>query len=415
MTRIRVVPEQLRSLSAEFQQIAGDLKGTGQRVSAAFGGLDWESRQRTGVSGQVGRACDCANGLAAQAEALARYLATKAQAFEEADRQGVDGVGQIGVSLGKWMQGLLLGPGSRLAFPDRIVGATWNLGGVLAPLPGVPSVLLPLAGGSATLVGLGFLRELVLPDWLKRLINWLRGRGWVSDSEPTPPAPGRTPFGKLLDQPPPGEETHPQPAPTTPAPPAAQPTTRSPDQWWHDVPSQSQQGLTYGKQKTAYGCAPTATSMILDYWHARDPNNKTMSAQELLDINAGQGVFNSRGMSPSNIHDEVQALGYGVVEDHTNSDFSALREAVAQGPVIAIVKANVGTEESRPVSTLRPDGSTTHAVVVTGISPDGSHVRINDPWTGQTHTYSWEEFSKAWGADFGENAPRNSFVVIRPS
>jgi ABC-type bacteriocin/lantibiotic exporter with double-glycine peptidase domain len=80
-----------------------------------------------------------------------------------------------------------------------------------------------------------------------------------------------------------------------------------------------------------------------------------------------------------------------------------LREAVRKGPVLAIVKLG-----------LMATGDN-HAVVVTGISDDGQQVRINDPWDGQSHTYPWDQFSTSWGANFGKDAPKNSFVVIRPS
>ena len=171
--------------------------------------------------------------------------------------------------------------------------------------------------------------------------------------------------------------------------------------WWMDVPSKSQQGLTYSGGTTQYGCAPTATSMVLDYWHAQDSANQTMSAQDLLNVNADQGEFRSRGMSVTNIHDEVQRLGYGVVEDHIDSDLDTLKKEVADGPVIASVKLN-----------MKPSGNN-HSVVVTGISQD-NQVRVNDPWTGEAHTYSWEVFSQSWGADFGSGT-RNHFTVIRPS
>ncbi len=172
-------------------------------------------------------------------------------------------------------------------------------------------------------------------------------------------------------------------------------------QWWMDVPLQSQQGLKYGDNATQYGCTPTATSMILDYWHTQDPNNETTSAQELLDINAEQGEFSATGMSATNIHDEVRRLGYGVVEDRLGSNLDDLKQAVDQGPVIGIVKLNMKTSGEN------------HAVVVTGISED-NQVRVNDPWTGEAHTFSWDEFSQSWGADFGKNFTRNNFVTIRP-
>ena len=173
------------------------------------------------------------------------------------------------------------------------------------------------------------------------------------------------------------------------------------EQWWMDVPSKSQKDLTYNGRATQYGCAPTATSMLLDYWHAQDSANKTMSAQDLLDVNAEQGEFKSTGMSVTNIHDEVQRLGYGVVEDYVDSDLDTLKEHVAQGPVITAVKLNMKTSGEN------------HSIVVTGISQD-NQVRVNDPWTAESRTYSWEEFSRSWGADFGTGT-RNHFTVIRPS
>jgi uncharacterized protein YvpB len=73
--------------------------------------------------------------------------------------------------------------------------------------------------------------------------------------------------------------------------------------------------------------------------------------------------------------------------------------AVSDGPVMKIVKlgmVKVGTN---------------HAVVITGIS-DENEVRINDPWTGESKTYSREQFSHSWGANFGKNAPKNIFTTI---
>lgn len=170
--------------------------------------------------------------------------------------------------------------------------------------------------------------------------------------------------------------------------------------WWHDVPVTSQQGLQYNETNTQYGCAPTAVSMVLDYWHSQDPANPTMSAQALLDANVVQGTFKGKGMSITNIHDEVTNLGYERVEDFANADLDILRQHVEQGPVVAAVKLGMGT-----------DGNN-HSVVVTGISED-NQVRINDPWKGESKTYSWDEFSRSWGADFGSTS-KNHFTVIRP-
>lgn len=170
--------------------------------------------------------------------------------------------------------------------------------------------------------------------------------------------------------------------------------------WWRSVPEYSQHDLTYKGANTEYGCAPSSASMVLGYWHQQNPENLTMSAQDLLDSNVAQGEFDRFGMSSSNIHDDVSKLGY-TAQDHTNSSLDELKSAVADGPVIAIVKLGMKTD------------GTNHSVVVTGIS-DQNEVRVNDPWTGKAQTYSWEQFSKSWGANFGKDAPTNSFTLIKP-
>ena len=170
--------------------------------------------------------------------------------------------------------------------------------------------------------------------------------------------------------------------------------------WWHSVPEYSQHGLNYKGGKTEYGCVPASTSMVLEYWHQKDPANPTISAQELLDNNVTQGEFDRYGMSSSNIDDDVSKLGYKA-QDHTNASLDELKSAVADGPVVAVVKLG-----------MKPDG-TNHAVVVTGIS-EQNEVLVNDPWTGRADTYSWDQFSKSWGANFGKDAPTNSFTTIRP-
>ncbi len=89
MTRILVVPENLRSLSSQLHQAAQELNAISSRVGGTLVGLDWETRQKAGVDGQVNDTRSRAGALANQAETLARYLANKAQAFEQADAQGV--------------------------------------------------------------------------------------------------------------------------------------------------------------------------------------------------------------------------------------------------------------------------------------------------------------------------------------
>ncbi len=264
---------------------------------------------------------------------------------------------------------------------------------------------------------------LPISDLAECVRNWLSGRGWTTDADPatTPPTgsfgdlinsprlpvaePVKSAFSDLLE---PSDRETPEPSvanasvPPQPSVSTIAPESQGRDQWWLDVPVHSQLDLHLPSGAvTAYGCTPTAVSMILDYWHAKDPANRSVSAQDLLTANAAQGVFHN-GMSPTQIHDEVLGLGYTVVEDRVNSDFESLKSVVAAGPVMAIVKLGLKSEGEN------------HAVVVTGISPD-NELRINDPWDGQSRTYSWETFSKSWGADFGKDAPKNSFVVLRPT
>lgn len=89
MPRILVRPEALRTLSAQLQQAAQDLGGLGSRVNSSWSSLDWEVRQKTGLEGQTNDVRSRTSTLAAQADNLGRYLASKAQAFEEADQRGV--------------------------------------------------------------------------------------------------------------------------------------------------------------------------------------------------------------------------------------------------------------------------------------------------------------------------------------
>jgi len=179
------------------------------------------------------------------------------------------------------------------------------------------------------------------------------------------------------------------------------------EHWWNDVPFISQRGLNYGTARTTnWACVPAATAMVLEYWHGQDPANEVLSAQELLDINVRQGEFTEgAGMSPTRIHDEVgigeDGLGYTFVEDKMGASFEELQNAVIQGPVIVTVKLN-----------MRETG-VNHVVVVTGISPNGQQVRVNDPWAG-THTCTREEFTRSWGTNFGPNTSSNNFTIIRP-
>lgn len=86
MTRIVVQPEHLRVLASQCRRQADDLRATLASLSAALGGLDWETRLTTPVEGAWQSARSRGYALADQAESMAHVLERKAQAFEEADR-----------------------------------------------------------------------------------------------------------------------------------------------------------------------------------------------------------------------------------------------------------------------------------------------------------------------------------------
>ncbi len=414
--RILITPERLSELAGQFQQISAGLMDVGNRCQGALASLDWEARQRASVEEEVDRALRMATALAQRALEQSAFLESAASRFEEADRNGVVAVAAVTAGaaaalarvwggLPSWMQVRLGG------FAD------WERVSALlgAPLGGLTS-LQP--GGGTGLAGLSFLASLPwvgkpLYSLAESVWNWLHGYGWRENREfisPVPTDEPSIPKGQLANlirkgfaekaaspsasrQAAPaqsGDTVHEQTPPLTAAP------------FGHSVPLISQQGLKYGDQKTQYGCTAASTAMVLAYWHSRNPDLGRLSAQEILDANIKQGKFTGTGLSVSEVHDEVQDLGYSVVEDRINSDFDTLKRDVEQGPVIAIVK--LGMQKS----------GYNHAVVVTGISDDG-RVAVNDPWDGQQHEYPVEIFLASWGADFGgPDAPRNNYMVIRP-
>jgi hypothetical protein len=135
MTRILVDPDQLRSLSVRLQQTASDLQGVEGRVGSALGGLAWEARQKANVDGQANHARSQARALAAQADEMSRRLVAKAQAFEEADGQGVELLQVVGWSPPE------IRPSSIVAIPIAI--GVVSMAGVMAiPIIGITSNII---------------------------------------------------------------------------------------------------------------------------------------------------------------------------------------------------------------------------------------------------------------------------------
>jgi hypothetical protein len=182
--------------------------------------------------------------------------------------------------------------------------------------------------------------------------------------------------------------------------PVPDPVSHRDENGWKVVP-QSQLGLQYGEGGTQFGCVPTSTSMILDFWHRQDPKNQTESAQRLLNLNKEEGEFTATGMRPRYILDEAKELGYDA-EQVSNADRDVLKAHLENGPVMAIVRLN-----------MRTSGNV-HAVVVSGVREDNQQVQVSDPWTGATRQYAWDEFDGSWGSDLGTGVPRRNLIVIQP-
>ncbi|MBM3710318.1 MAG: WXG100 family type VII secretion target [Actinobacteria bacterium] len=164
------------------------------------------------------------------------------------------------------------------------------------------------------------------------------------------------------------------------------------------VPVKDQKNLIINGNNTDYGCTPTCVSMVTDFWHKIKPEEyKTIPPQKLLNDNLDS--FN-KGLSLSALEDDMKNLGYNT-KPYPNSDRFDLEAALEGGPVVAIVKLNMA------------GSGLNHSVVLTGISDEG-YVTVSDPWLNSIKKYSWEEFDKSWGADFGKGQPKRSFMTILP-
>lgn len=174
MPRIRVDPDTLRALSAEWQRKAGEIQSAAGRAGGALAGLDWEARQAAGADGEWGRARSLASNLAAEAERMARYLASKAQTFDEADRGGSAVMGSV---LGAFTDAQKAWSGwwsqmnGVMSFPQSFVQQILKLGSQLGQAPA--AVLASLAGLTGLAGVFGGQRTLrpVDPNWEKK-VTW---------------------------------------------------------------------------------------------------------------------------------------------------------------------------------------------------------------------------------------------------
>jgi hypothetical protein len=132
--RIVVIPERLQQLGSQMQQVGSQLRALDGRLGSATAGLSWEARSRANIDGSASQARSRARNLAEQAENLGRFLGARAQAFNDADRQGVNGMAQVAVGYAAMQRDWLEGPGAVHSFPLEEARTIAGLGQYLQPL-----------------------------------------------------------------------------------------------------------------------------------------------------------------------------------------------------------------------------------------------------------------------------------------
>lgn len=335
MTRILVVPEQLRSLSTQLRQTSRELNAISGRVGGALGELDWEARQKAGVDGVAGDARSRASALASQAETMAQYLIGKAQAFEAADQQGAAALPSVPTlpfptpvptpTIQPWPFPALIG--ITLPFIPSLVGIKWP-----------PQISLPLP-------------RIGLPSWLDNILH------------PTPPS--STPVAT--------------PTPAAPFIGPQKPTPQAPNVQPIVGPVKTPYASQWDPlvQSGRANCGPASLAMVIgQYGHA---TTTTDVASQVRDSATGYTDFKS---------DKAKELldSYSLTQHDVNS-LNSLQKQLEQGhPTIMLVdnKEYMRQEDGRSVPYPANMGfEAHHIVVVTGyeLGPDGKiqSVYINDP------------------------------------
>jgi hypothetical protein len=100
MQRIRVTTDLLHDLGLRLRQVATELRTLEARVTGAYARVEWEGPEVAALDGPVRQARGQALALADQADAFARQLAAKAQAFEAADAEGASSLTEVA---GAWL------------------------------------------------------------------------------------------------------------------------------------------------------------------------------------------------------------------------------------------------------------------------------------------------------------------------
>ncbi len=170
----------------------------------------------------------------------------------------------------------------------------------------------------------------------------------------------------------------------------------------YDVPILSQDGLMLNNAPTGVGCVPACIEMITSWWHGISDEYPILSAQEVIDRNAEQGLYIAgRGMSSQSAADELAELGYVHHMELNSSKEDLLKVFAKHGPVGLLVKTNW------------TPGTMNHIVVLTGYDPAEDIVTVNDPYYGRAVSWSWNAFDGIWGLNYAGDSDYTGSVVRR--
>lgn len=299
---------------------------------------------------------------------LADRATREVQEWEDVDNHGAQSMYGLGSQI-------IFQSGSSLPFP-----------GGLGSIPSYNNAILPLF---TALSIIPFFEN--LPTWLDSFLNkFFAPSATVSPTAEIPTPQMQTPDASV----------------TTPLGELNKQTMQAADE--SEKPANIQYDTSYDilpkSQGTLYGgaaCMPTSTSMVLDHYHAQNPNNQTATPDSLIGmLDKGDGTWGN-GIGLDKMNDDLAELGYTTTVSSGN--MGDLDAALKDGPVI--VNSQVGLVSS-PARDILPNGSVNHAIVVKAINSDS--VVVNDPWSGTEKIFSRPTFEKMW------NGGSNYMIAIRP-
>lgn len=175
----------------------------------------------------------------------------------------------------------------------------------------------------------------------------------------------------------------------------------------YDVPTISQANLFLNGIETGVGCVPASIEMILRWWHQKNPDYPVLSAQNLIDRNAAQNLYQAgKGMTFSAAEDELDEAGYQMnIELNSNKEdlILALKKF---GPLGVQIKTNwIPTTMN-------------HVGVLTAYNAETDSITVNDPFYGRAVSWSWDSFDGIWSLNYayhpekGEIFRRIFFYIV---